>query len=288
MEYKLMLANCIILFDSQRPLRIEEEWQHFLTHADAEPELEIRISWDWEQAKKPKGQRMGQNLLQSYYYGEDGWFCVSEESKHGILTSVSYEANLKNMVCTIREAPFLSAPDSIGRVMRALPLREILLQFQTVLLHASQVLCKEKGIIFTAPSGTGKTTQAHLWEQYKAAEIICNDRVLIRKCSEQYQTYGFPLDGSEPVHKNKSGELGAIVLLEQGKENHIRRLSVSSAISRLMEQTVLDEWNAASRERTLLFLMDMVTAVPVYSLTCTSDVRAVEILWEQLKFEGVI
>lgn len=288
MEYKLMLADCIILFDSQRPLRIEEEWQHFLTHTDAEPELEIRISWDWEQAKKPKGQRMGQNLLQSYYYGEDGWFCVSEESKHGILTSVSYEANLKNMVCTIREAPFLSAPDSIGRVMRALPLREILLRFQTVLLHASQVSYKNKGILFTAPSGSGKTTQARLWEQYKEAEIICNDRVLIRKCLDRYQTYGFPLDGSQPIHKNKSCELGAIVLLEQGKENHIQRLPVSSAVSRLMEQTVLDEWNAASRERTLLFWVDMVVTVPVYLLTCTPDVHAVETLREQLQFEGVI
>ncbi|WP_370839368.1 hypothetical protein [Intestinibacter bartlettii] len=46
--------------------------------------------------------------------------------------------------------------------------------FYTCTAHS--LIGKDKGILFSAPSGTGKSTQADLWEKYENAEIINGDR----------------------------------------------------------------------------------------------------------------
>lgn len=53
--------------------------------------------------------------------------------------------------------------------------------FFVLFFHAAQITYQETGILFAGPSGAGKTTQAKLWERFRNARIICNDRTLLRK-----------------------------------------------------------------------------------------------------------
>lgn len=170
-----------------------------------------------------------------------------------------------------------------------LPMREIFLRFGALFLHASQITYQGRGILFTAPSGTGKTTQAKLWQQYRGAEILCNDRTLTRKVDGAWRTYGYPLDGSEPVCSSAVNPLGAVVLLEQGRrENRVERLGPAKALPRLMRQVVLDCWSGEARAEAMELLITLMEDVPVYLLTCTPEEQAVETLEAKLMEDEVI
>lgn len=289
MKYVLNLADIRLCLDSDRPLKIEPEWEKFVEISHSTYNVKIIISWDWERAKIPTTEAIGKDVILEYYKEGENYFCNTraEEGKCS-LTSTSYSEHMTEMVCIINENSFLNSPNSIGWILRALPIREILLHFNVLFFHAAQVSYQGTGILFSAPSGTGKTTQARLWENFKGAEIVCNDRTLVRKGLEGYKTYSYPLDGSEPIASTRVNRLGAIILLEQGERNELKKISMGKTLSMLMEQLVMDCWNPSSRERNMLLLLEMIKEIPVYYYSCTPDVEAVDVLWEQLIRGGVI
>ena len=134
---------------------------------------------------------------------------------------------------------------------RMLPMRAILLRFHTLFLHAAQVSLKGTGILFTAPSGTGKTTQAKLWKKYRNGQIVCSDRTLARKINGVWKTYGYPLDGSEPVRSGEVNRLGCIVLLRQDAVCRIERLRPAKAVGSLMQQAVMDCWDGDAKSQVM-------------------------------------
>lgn len=162
----------------------------------------------------------------------------------------------------------------------ALP--QLLLPFHALIFHASYIAHAGGGILFTAPSGTGKSTQAELWRIHRGAEIINGDKagVTIR---ETTMAHGVPFSGTSGICQNRSLPLRAVVVLRQAPENTVRRLSPSQAAAALCpnlfaDQTVPEEWSMA-----LNLLLDLAAAVPVYDLGCTPDERAVECLERALK-----
>ena len=100
-------------------------------------------------------------------------------------------------------------------------LSNFLIDYNAMILHSSLVDFSGNGIVFTAPSGTGKSTQADLWKKFKGAEILNGDRTIIRK-NANYEAYGSPYAGSSGIYKNKFVNLKAIVVLRQADENRIQ------------------------------------------------------------------
>ena len=102
-----------------------------------------------------------------------------------------------------------------------------LLRHGRLVLHSSSILVNGKVILFAAPSGTGKSTQAALWEKYRCAEVLNGDKncVSFDENSGTAIAHGLPFCGTSgglptifPVRSS------AIVLLKQAPENKIRRL----------------------------------------------------------------
>ena len=94
----------------------------------------------------------------------------------------------------------------------------------TLFMHASAVEYQGKSIVFAAPSGIGKTTQAELWAKYKNATILNGDKVFLKREDDGIHAWGSPWKGSSPYGENASAPLRAIVALEQAEENSIRKL----------------------------------------------------------------
>lgn len=288
MKRYLDIGGIQLCLDAERSLQSTHDLAPFYMDKTAFPDVTVRITWDWLHAKLPQTPPVGEDLIQIYYQEQDDKFCELAGGDRGALACTWYTADCREMVCFINQVNCQVLQDTERQILRMLPMREIFLRFGTLFLHASQIAYRGRGILFTAPSGTGKTTQAKLWQKFRGAEIICNDRTLTRKVDGAWRTYGYPLDGSEPVRSNAVNTLGAVVLLEQGRENQVQRLRPTKALPRLMRQVVLDCWSGEARTAAMELLITLMEEIPVYLLTCTPDERAVEALERKLMEDEVI
>lgn len=150
-----------------------------------------------------------------------------------------------------------------------------LLYYQAFILHSSFISWQNNGILFTAPSGTGKSTQADLWKKYEDADIYNGDRTIIRKIEGKYYGFGSPYAGSSGIYRNESAPIKAIVVIEQGPDNVIRRLHGREAFLPLFRETLMNTWNKEYMEKMTDLLMDAVCQIPVYHLFCRPDQDAV-------------
>lgn len=150
-----------------------------------------------------------------------------------------------------------------------------LLYYQAFLLHSSFISWQNNGILFTAPSGTGKSTQADLWKKYEDADIYNGDRTIIRKIDGKYYGFGSPYAGSSGIYRNESAPIKAIVVIEQGPDNVIRRLHGREAFLPLFRETLMNTWNKEYMEKMTDLLMDVACQIPVYHLSCRPDQGAV-------------
>ena len=110
-------------------------------------------------------------------------------------------------------------------LFRGMGLEFLMAVNRRIILHSSYIAWKGKGIVFSAPSGTGKSTQAELWRKHRpGTEIINGDRSILTCERGIPEVYGLPLCGSSGIAVNKSFPLGAVVVLRQAKTNTVRRL----------------------------------------------------------------
>lgn len=287
MKARLLLAGIRWELNLQRPVTIEPELEPFAGD-EAPADVAITVSWDWDSIPKPSGRALGDDLLQVYYKDGPLWYCMTKGGKEGPVAGCVYSDDRREITCAINQSAYDLPNLTLAGILRFLPMRSIFQHLGVLFLHGSQVKANGAGIIFAAPSGTGKTTQAKLWQRYRGAEIICNDRTLTRKVDGVWRTYGYPLDGSEPVRSSAVNTLGALVLLEQGPVNEVRALPASKALPRLMPQVVMDCWSGEARSRAMELLLELLRDIPVYLLTCTPDQRAVEALEKKLTEDEVI
>lgn len=167
-------------------------------------------------------------------------------------------------------------------LLDAANLEHMLTALGAISLHSSFITSDGQAILFSAPSGTGKSTQAALWEQYAGAEQINGDRSVIRCVDGVWTAFGFPFAGSSGIYKNRSAPIRAIIVLRQAPENTIARLGASEAFRLLYSETAIQRWNTQGHAAAVDLLIRLSAAVPVYRLCCTPDERAVTLLQKTL------
>lgn len=151
---------------------------------------------------------------------------------------------------------------------------EQLPNFDRFVFHGAAIEYDGKAYLFTAPSGTGKTTHINLWKRHLGdkVNIINGDKPII-KVDETVTVYGTPWAGKENLQRNVSAPLKAICILKQGKTNNIILLDKSTAVNYLMRQVYLPH-NPVSLSKTLALLGTMIENTPVYMLECDISEQA--------------
>lgn len=144
-----------------------------------------------------------------------------------------------------------------------------------ILLHSSFIRYNDYSIVFTAPSGTGKSTQASLWAKYQGAEILNGDRTGIRKKDGVWMCYGLPYAGSSCIYHNTKTPLKAIFVLRQKDENQIRRLAPAEAFVHLYTESHQHSWDKHYTSVLVDNINELVTEIPVFMLSCLPDEGAV-------------
>lgn len=145
-------------------------------------------------------------------------------------------------------------------------------------LHASSLRWRGHGIAFSANPGTGKSTHTGLWRQRfgDEVEIINDDKPAILFHGDDPVLYGTPWSGKAALNSNIQAPLDAIVFIERGPENYIRRLNTMESYFYLSSQIARPYYDATLGERVVEFTEHLLKTVPIYCLTCNISTEAVE------------
>lgn len=147
-----------------------------------------------------------------------------------------------------------------------------------IILHASSVSWSGKGIAFTAPSGTGKSTHTAMWVKYHKASMINDDCPAIRYINGSAFIYGTPWNGACRKINNTSAPLSAVVILERAVENSIRSLTYEEAVPMLLPRLFLPYHNPVMMDKALENIDRIFRPIPIYLLKCRPDREATELV----------
>lgn len=172
---------------------------------------------------------------------------------------------------------------AVTGIMFNIIIRNSVLFHKGIVIHASAIEYHGKGLIFSAPSGTGKSTQACLWEANMGAKVLNDDCPVVKMENGQISICGTPCSGSSDKFLNSSAPLSAIVVLEQALENNFHKLSNAEAISYLIPRCFLPYHDINLMNMAIKHLEEIISAVPVYLLKCRPDREAVELVYQCIK-----
>lgn len=152
----------------------------------------------------------------------------------------------------------------------------ILKDYSGFFLHCSCLMYENEAYVFTAKSGTGKSTHARLWcETFKdKVTMINDDKPIIRLIDDTFYIYGTPWNGKHSISNNIKAPVKAIFYLHQANENKATLCDPLSAISKLLSQTILPD-DKDVMNNLLNMLEKLVLKTPVFDLDCTISKDAV-------------
>ncbi len=164
-----------------------------------------------------------------------------------------------------------------------LALERRLIARDSLILHCAYMVYQGEAILFSAPSETGKTTQANLWEKYRGSRTVNGDRALLGKRKGRWTAQGWPVCGTSEVCQNEEFPIRAVVMLSQAKENQAQQLPPGRAFPLLYSQITVNKWNMKDHLHAIDLIQELAEGVPVFHLGCTISEKAVECLEKALK-----
>lgn len=159
---------------------------------------------------------------------------------------------------------------------------DILLKENVLLLHGSTVAADGKAYLFTAKTGTGKSTHSRLWRELlgNRAVMINDDRTFLRITPEGVTAFGSPWSGKHGLDTNSSAALAGICILTRGEQNRIRPASVQECFPLLLHEAFCPA--EGQKENVHRLTESLALQVPLWHLECTRDPEAARVAYEAM------
>jgi hypothetical protein len=172
--------------------------------------------------------------------------------------------------------------DTIFHSMLALE-KHLVLQ-NSFVFHCSYLDFEGKAILFSGPSGIGKTTHTNLWCQYlpDQAKVLNGDKCLLSREGNTFYANGWPICGSSGICHNERREVRAIVLLQQAPDNRLIEEKKMLTFRRVLEQLTVNYWNREFTDAAMTFADSLVSTLPCFTYGCNISREAVDTLYQQL------
>lgn len=161
---------------------------------------------------------------------------------------------------------------------------EKLIDYDTLLFHGSVVAVDGVGYLFTAKSGTGKSTHTRLWRELfeNRAIMVNDDKPLLKITDNGIIAYGTPWDGKHRLSHNISVPLKAICILKRGEKNYIESIDKKDAFSMLVQQSYRS--NDSINMMKIMVLIDRLSDdVGLYQLYCNMNKEAAKVAYEGMR-----
>ena len=159
-----------------------------------------------------------------------------------------------------------------------------------MVLHGAAIGFRGKGVVFSARPGVGKSTQASLWEKLWPKETV--------KINEDWPAVcfpggvptlcGIPWSGSDPVNRDISLPMGALVLIRRGGVPRIERLRPADVFAPVYRELCVSHYNKRAAEAVYDALGRLLEKTPVYMLDCTMGEETPRLALEAFEKDGIV
>ena len=152
--------------------------------------------------------------------------------------------------------------------------------YDTILFHGSVVAVDGSAYLFTAASGTGKSTHVALWRKlFGERAVMVNDDKPLLHISDEVTAYGTPYDGKHKLSNRIAVPLKAICILERASANSIVPVTKSEAYAMLVQQAYRPN-DVFALQKTLELVDKMAEKVGLYKLSCNMDIEAAQVAYD--------
>lgn len=165
---------------------------------------------------------------------------------------------------------------------------EYLLSYRCCIFHSVSFLFNGKAWLISGVSGVGKTTQFRNWDRLFSNEItmISGDMPVLDFRGKSVIVHPSFWNGKEGMKSDLSGELGGIVILEQGTANSIERPDIAEAITVMFQQFAVIPINAEEIFQISEMIEKLIQLIPVWKFTNDGSDRSTGMLRSVLLREG--
>lgn len=163
---------------------------------------------------------------------------------------------------------------------------EQMIESDILLFHGSAIAVDGRGYLFTAKSGTGKSTHTRLWREVfrERALMVNDDKPLLGISDDGVTVYGTPWDGKHHLSSNIAVPLRAVCILERSRKNRVERIKFSDAYPLLLQQSYRSQ-DPGRLTRTMELLGKLGRKVPVYRLGCNMEREAALVAYKGIERE---
>lgn len=284
MNYDYLIATYHWRFDSAYPLIDSPESRKFRMESAAAGQPD----WScWIEAVKTLPRAKGTLISETterrlYRDGELLWLELLNRKDGQPIFCAAYPAGGRGEVRLWSLESQYPYTARMEHIWSAVDFPHHLLQKGILTLHSAVIETDQGAVLFLAPSGTGKSTQAKLWHELRGAKQLNGDKAALSCCGNDVKAYGLPFCGTSGICTNYTLPVRAMVLLSQAKENTICRLMGASALKAVIENCFGHNMVPQNAQKLIGTAAQMLQQVPVYSLACTPDERAVTTLESEL------
>lgn len=161
---------------------------------------------------------------------------------------------------------------------------ELFLDEDIILFHGSVIAVDGEAFLFTAKSGTGKSTHTSNWRKVfgDRAVMVNDDKPLLKITDEGVFAYGTPWDGKHHRSTNMSAKLKAVCVLTRSENNYIEKTSLGSQYNIVFQQVY--RVKGAENMKKILGLVDrMFKVTEIYRLGCNMDEESAVVAYNGMK-----
>ena len=159
-----------------------------------------------------------------------------------------------------------------------------MLDYNAFLFHGSALAVDGKGYLFTAKSGTGKSTHTFIWKGAlgERCVMVNDDKPLLLVTEDKVMVCGTPWDGKHRRSTNMMVPLQGLAILERRQDNEITPVEPAAVLPLLLQQTYRPS-SAEALEKTLNLLQQAMDKVRLYRLKCTISLDAARVAYLGMK-----
>jgi len=277
---RLEVAGILIDLHYDYSISAFDRFNNFISNSDQNPELNIYLN-PVEVISKPRGNIYLDDVnkwirIDKESFGVTVFKCSLRDPDNEPIYRIDIEDNWTDATVTFLKGN-KNVEEEVAILIGYILFKNNLIFHEGLIIHASAVVWNGQGILFSAPSGTGKSTQAKLWSRYMNASILNDDSPAVRVIDDQGIVFGTPWGGSEKIGHNSFAPISALIIIEQSDKNVIRKLRSVEVVPMLLPRCFLPYHDEVLMEKACLNLERIIQATPCYHLQCAPDKESIEI-----------